>query len=166
MATDAAAVERLQSSVVDGRTENGRYRQNQLQALHKVLREEAERICAAIQVDSKTSASEVETEYYLGMEAVRHFYSTLDFEKELEEEYSVAHGKDNANRRVGVGLVVLRPTSHTRFYSVVTPLAAAVAAGNCVLLQVRSEDMRRMRGFITLILSHSSRTPCCRSTPC
>lgn len=136
MATDAAAIERLQMSVVDGRTENGRYRQDQLQSLHRILREEAGQICAALQADSRASASEAEAEYYLAMDAARHFYETLNFEKDLEEEYSVARGKDNLNRRLGVGLVAIRPTSHTRFYSVVTPLAAAIAAGNCVLLEV------------------------------
>ncbi|CAN8095659.1 unnamed protein product [Discula destructiva] len=136
MASDAQAIERLQISVVDGRTENGRYRQNQLHALHQVLREEASQICAALQADSSSSAAEVEVEFYLGMEAVRHFYQTLDFEKDLDTEYSVAHGKDNTERRVGVGLVVLKPTSHTRFYSIITPLSAAVAAGNCVLLEL------------------------------
>lgn len=166
MATDAAAIERLQTSVVDGRTENGRYRQYQLHALHKILREEAGQICAAIQTDSKAPASEVETEYYLAMETVRHFYSTLDFEKDLEEEYRVVHGKDNPDRRLGVGLVVLRPTSHTRFYSVVTPLAAAVAAGNCVVLEVSSDDTGWSRDVIILTLFHSFQTPCCWSTLC
>lgn len=135
MATDAAAIERLQISVVDGRPENGRYRQDQLHSLHKALREEADQICTALQASSKSSASEAEAEYYLTMEAVKHFYGTLDFEKDLEEEYNVAHGKDNPKRRLGVGLVVIRPTGHTRLYSIVTPLAAAIAAGNCVILE-------------------------------
>lgn len=136
MATDAAAIERLQMSVVDGRPENGRYRQDQLQSLHKALGGEADQICTALQAGSKSSASEAEAEYYLAMEAVKHFYGTLDFEKDLKEEYNVAHGKDNPNRRIGVGLVVIRPTGHTRLYSIVTPLAAAIAAGNCVVLEV------------------------------
>lgn len=138
MASDEAAVQRLQMSAVDGRAENGRFRQDQLQSLHGALRQEAGRICAALQADSDSSAAEVETEFYLAMEAVRHFYETLDFDKNLRDEYSVTHGKDHVNRRVGVGIVVLKPTSHTRFYSIVTPLAAAIAAGNCIILEVGS----------------------------
>lgn len=138
MASDEVAVERLQMSAVDGRAENGRFRQDQLQSLHGALRQEAGRICAALQADSDSSAAEVETEFYLAMEAVRHFYETLDFDKNLKDEYSVTHGKDNVNRRVGVGIVVLKPTSHTRFYSIVTPLAAAIAAANCIILEVGS----------------------------
>lgn len=134
---DPAAIERLQMSVADGRTENGRYRQGQLQALHRILREEAGQICSALSAGSRSSSSaEVEAEYYLAMNAVRHFYDGLDFEGELKEEYSVVRGKDNLSRRVGVGLVVIRPTAHTRLYSVVTPLAAAIAAGNCIVVEV------------------------------
>ncbi|KAJ4418637.1 hypothetical protein N0V82_005428 [Gnomoniopsis sp. IMI 355080] len=136
MASDEAAIERLQMSAVDGRAENGRFRQDQLQSLHRALREEAGKICAALQADSDLSAAEVETEFYLAMEAIRHFYDSLDFDKDLKDEYSVVHGKDNSNRRVGLGVVIIKPTSHTRLYSVVTPLAAAIAAGNCVLLDL------------------------------
>lgn len=137
MASDEAAIERLQMSAVDGRAENGRFRQDQLQSLHEALRQEAVRICAALQADSDSSAAEFETEFYLALEAIRHFYETLDFDKSLEDEYRVVHGKDNVNRRIGVGIVVIKPTSHTRFYSIVTTLAAAIAAGNCILLEVR-----------------------------
>lgn len=138
MASDEAAIERLQMSAVDGRAENGRFRQGQLQSLHRALREEAGKICAALQADSGSSTAEVETEFYLAMEAIRHFYDSLDFDTDLKDEYSVAHGKDNSNRRVGLGVVIIKPTSHTRLYSIVTPLAAAIAAGNCVLLDVSS----------------------------
>lgn len=131
-----AAVERLQASIVDGRTESIRYRQDQLQALHKGLREESDHICSALLADSSLSGAEAEVEYYLAVDAVRHFYDSLDFEGELKAEYNVVFGKDNLRRRVGVGLVVIRPTGHTRFYSIVTPLAAAIAAGNTIILEV------------------------------
>lgn len=71
------------------------------------------------------------------MSAIRHFYDSIDFAKELKEECLVTTGVDNVSRRVGVGLVVIRPTTYTRFYSVISPIAAAIAAGNCILLEVR-----------------------------
>lgn len=129
------ALERIQSAVIDGRTENVRFRQGQLQALHKTLREEGSSICRALTQDSPSSAIEVDSEFYLALDAVRHFYDTLDFDKELQQEYNVANGKDNKDRRVGAGLVIIRPTTHTRFYSIVNPLAAAISAGNCVILE-------------------------------
>ncbi|ROV87691.1 hypothetical protein VMCG_10574 [Cytospora schulzeri] len=149
---ESAAIERLQMSVVDGRTENGRYRQYQLQALHKALREEAGQICSALLADSRSSSAEVETEYYLSMDAVRHFYDSLDFEGELKEEYSVVHGKDNLSRRVGAGMVVIRPTGHTRFYSIVTPLAAAILAGNCIILEL-ADTGRQIDSVLRTVLT-------------
>ncbi len=155
-AQDTSAIERLVESVVDGRTENVRYRQDQLQSLHGALRDGAAGICAAIAGDTAWPAAEVEAEFYLALEAVRHFYDTLDFKRELEHEYSIAHGRDNAGRRVGAGLVVIRPTNRTRLYSVISPLAAAIAAGNCVVLVVRLSSICRCR--VLLLTVRSSRT--------
>jgi acyl-CoA reductase-like NAD-dependent aldehyde dehydrogenase len=90
----------------------------------------------AITKDSKSSPAEAETEFYAGMDAVQKLYEGLNFEKSLQQEYIVTKGKDNTERRIGVGLVGIRPQKHSRFYSVVSPVAAAIAAGNCVLLEV------------------------------
>ncbi|KAH6892057.1 Aldehyde/histidinol dehydrogenase [Thelonectria olida] len=134
---DAAAIERLQDTVTDGRPESLRFRQNQLHALHLALRTNAADICAAMAKDTGFSAAEVDAEFYLAMEAVAHFYDGIDFQKALEDEYAVVAAKDHAGRRLGAGLVVLRPTSHTRFFSVVSPLAAALAAACCVALELQ-----------------------------
>ncbi|KAH8891372.1 ALDH-like protein [Thozetella sp. PMI_491] len=137
MGSQGEALERLLAAVVDGKTENTRYRQDQLQNLHRALREAASALTTALVADTKASALEVETEFYLGMDAVRHFYETIDFKKELQDEYLVAHGKNNESRLVGAGLVIIRPTSHSRFYSVVSALAAAISAGNAVILELQ-----------------------------
>lgn len=152
MASQQAAIDRLQMAVIDGRTENIRYRQDQLQALHTALRNDAGAICNALAKDSQTSSAEVETEYYLAMDAVRHWYDTLNFDEELKKEYApVVEGKDNATRRAGVGLVVIRPTSHTRLYSIIAPLAAAMSAGNCIALEVGFESPLTMQISILTI---------------
>ena len=129
-------------AAVDGRTENIRYRQGQFQALHAALRTEATALCEAMAKDSQAPKAEVETEFYLAMETVRHFYETLNFEEEHKKEYSVTQGKDNKSRRLGVGMVVIRPTSHTRLYSIISALAAAMAAGNCIVLEVSSAKVK------------------------
>jgi acyl-CoA reductase-like NAD-dependent aldehyde dehydrogenase len=134
-------IERLQMAVVDGRTENIRYRQGQFHALHAALRTEAAALCEAMAKDSQAPKAEVETEFYLAMETLRHFYDTLDFGEEHKKEYSVTHGKDNKSRRLGVGLVVIRPTSHTRLYSIISAMAAAMSAGNCIILEVSWTDI-------------------------
>lgn len=132
-------IRRVQAAVVDGRCRNVRYRQKQLEALHNGLLDKASVLCLAAIKDNcgKTSISaEVEAEFCMAMDAVRYFYEGLDFEGELKKEYSVAAGKDNTTRRAGVGLVVIRPTNHTRLYSILSSISAAVAAGNCVILEV------------------------------
>lgn len=128
----------LKAAVIDGRTENLRYRQNELQKLHATLRENADKILTVIAShgSSRKIGSEAETEYYLTLQAVANFYKSLDFSESLKNEYLIANGADNVDRRVGKGLVILRPTTHTRFYSIICPLAAAISAGNCILLEV------------------------------
>lgn len=141
-----ASLERIAESVTDGRAENVRYRQEELFSLHTSLVDHASALCQALggtragggggEEQRKHEEKEAEVEYYLALDAVRHFYDSLDFDKELEDEYRVANGKNHETRRVGFGMVVIRPTDHTRFYSIVVPLAAALSAGNCVVVEV------------------------------
>ncbi|KAK0719812.1 hypothetical protein B0H67DRAFT_643125 [Lasiosphaeris hirsuta] len=135
-----SAFDRLTAAAIDGRTETIRYRQTQLQSLHGALASPptAANICRALTQGPSTPA-EVEAEYALAMDAVRHAYDGLDVDAELEAEYSVVRGKGNEVRRIGVGMVVVRPTNHARFFSVLAPLAVAVAAGNCVILELGDE---------------------------
>ncbi|GKT85121.1 LOW QUALITY PROTEIN: aldehyde dehydrogenase [Colletotrichum tofieldiae] len=130
-----SAVERLLDTVVDGRAEGIRFRQDNLTSLHHELRKESAALTAAQEKDTGASKAEIEAEYFLALEAVRHFYESLDFAKELETEYLVAHGKDNASRRTGAGLVIIRPTTYTRLFSILSPLAGALAAGSVVALE-------------------------------
>jgi len=134
-------IEQLRAAVIDGRTENVRYRQNELYRLHELLRTSVRGLLSAISADAHDSSVDVNTEseaeYYLAMNAVQQLYDSLDFEKSLKQEYLVANGIDNRDRRIGKGLVLIRPTTHTRFYSVIVPIATAIAAGNCICLEVR-----------------------------
>ncbi|KAK1984356.1 Aldehyde/histidinol dehydrogenase [Colletotrichum cereale] len=131
-----SAIENLLDTVVDGRAEGIRFRQDNLLSLHNELRKESSALTAAQEKDTGASKAEIEAEHFLALEAVRHFYESLDFAKELETEYLVAHGKDNANRRTGAGLVIIRPTTYTRLFSILSPLAAALAAGSVVALEL------------------------------
>lgn len=127
----------LRAAAIDGRTRNIRYRQNELQNLHSALLGSLEEIQDALAQESITGNAElVEREFYLAMDSIRQFYNTLNFDQSLKEEYSVKDGGDNTTRSIGYGLAVLRPARHSRFYSVVNPLAAAIASGNCTLIEV------------------------------
>jgi acyl-CoA reductase-like NAD-dependent aldehyde dehydrogenase len=131
-----SSLQQLRASVADGRAQNSRFKQKQLLSLHVELQAQADAICTAISEDTQNSAAEIETEFYLTMTALRHFYESIDFAQDLKEEYLITKGVDYASRRVGSGLVVLRPATYTRLFSIIVPIAAAIAAGNCILLEV------------------------------
>lgn len=130
------ALEVLHASVIEGRAENVRYRQNELYSLHSALRENADGICEAIAKEYAESSAKGETEFFMAIDAVRISYENLDFDRALAEEYSVKHGKDNTGRRAPLGLVAIRPSRHSRLYSILSLLAAALEAGNCILIEV------------------------------
>lgn len=131
-------ISRLRASVVEGRVENVRYRQDQLYALHGVLLEYADKITLAITDDSGCSMEDAETEFYLGMDALRKSYESLNFEKSLKDEYLVASGNSNEDKRVALGLIAIKASRHSHFYSIVGAISAAITAGNCILLEVCS----------------------------
>jgi acyl-CoA reductase-like NAD-dependent aldehyde dehydrogenase len=126
----------LRGAVIECRFENVRYRQDQLHALYAALRENSGAIREALEKHSRCTVAETESEFYLTMDAVQKSYESLDFEDALNQEYLVTKGENNTGRRVGIGLIVIRPQRHSRFYSIVSPVVAALAAGNCILLEV------------------------------
>lgn len=130
------AFPRLRATVIDNRLENLRWRQNQIHALHAALRTNVDLICEAISQDVSSSVEVAEKEFYLTMDALRQVYETLDFEQSIKDQSLVKLGKDNLGRRVPFGLVAIRPVEHSRLYSVTGPVVAALAAGNCILLEV------------------------------
>jgi hypothetical protein len=143
------AIETLRVAVADGRAGSVRYRQNEFHKLHAALRENADPICEAIAKDSASSTVKAETEFFLTMDTVRKSYESLDIDKSLKDEYSVKYGKDNVGRRAALGLVAIRPSRHSRFYSVINPLVAALEAGNCVILEVGGPYPSCLGDFLT-----------------
>lgn len=132
-----SSIDRIRAACVDGRARNPRYIQNQLRRLHNELVQSTSNLRSAIQRDTGVSSAEADTEYLLALDCVKTEYSSIDVEKCLEDEYSLAKGKDFPNRRDAVGIVYIKPTQYTLLYSVVASLASAIAAGNCVVLEVR-----------------------------
>jgi acyl-CoA reductase-like NAD-dependent aldehyde dehydrogenase len=147
------AVETLRAVVIDSRAGNLRYRQNELFSLHAALRENADAICEAISKDASSSTTKAQTEFFLALDALRKSYESLDFDKSLKEEYSIKYGKDNVERRASLGLVAIKPSGYSRFYSVITPLVAALEAGNCVILEVSSIDSSYFSTFTDFVVA-------------
>lgn len=127
----------LRAAVVDGRTRTAFYRQTQLEKLHQGLIESSSAIVDAIVADSGITKAEAQAEYALALADVKDRYAELDPKTELANEYAIANGKDAAGLRIGVGMVYIRANAnHSVFYSIISPLSAAIAAGNCIVLQV------------------------------
>lgn len=131
-----ALFSRLEGAVADGRGRSIRYRQAQLHVLHDSLRKASKQIIEAIKEDSNNLNGDAEIEYYLAMTSITKLYAELDLKAAVEEEYKIWYSKDNIKRRLPYGMVLIRPQSHTRFFSIISAVAAAVAAGNCVVLEV------------------------------
>jgi acyl-CoA reductase-like NAD-dependent aldehyde dehydrogenase len=158
-------ITRLRATAIDARARNARYRQSQLLLLHRFLSEEAESICSALTQSQTSTLCEAEFELYVTLKAVRQLYESLSVEGDLHREYSVVRNIDNLERRAPHGIVLIRPTtSHTPLYAVISPLAAAISAGNCVCAEVRLLSTK----ILMIILIDIPSYPCSHAlcSPC
>lgn len=126
----------LRAAAIDARTHNIYYRQHQLEVLHQGLLNHASEIKEALAADYDHTPAEIAIEIHLALKALKTSYETLQPSKALAEEYLIASGKDAPSNRVPVGIAYIEPCTHTLLYSVVAPLCAAIAAGNCVIVLV------------------------------
>lgn len=133
------SLERVQAAVVDGRARTPRYIQKQLSILHNALVNASEKIHTAIVQDSAQSSAETWLEIHQTLQAVKDQYSSINFTEFLVAEYSIANGKDRLERRRPYGCAYILLSRHTRFNSIAQPVAAAIAAGNCVVLEVQEK---------------------------
>lgn len=141
---------RIEAAAIDGRLQTVYHRQVQLERLCKALITNVNEIKQAIEQDYTNTFEEIATEYHQTLTAVKQYYALLNPKEAHEEEYLVANGKDSPQARAPAGIVYIEPTTHTCFFSSIVPLAAALAAGNCVVLLVSTH-------FSTLYRSRSNR---------
>lgn len=127
---------RIEAAAIDGRLHTLYHRQVQLERLCKALIANVNEIKQAIEQDYTHTFEEIATEYHTTLTTVKQHYSLLNPKEAHEEEYLVANGRDAPHTRAPAGIVYIEPTAHTFFYSSIVPLAAALAAGNCVVLLV------------------------------
>lgn len=128
----------IRSAAIDGRLHNPFYRKDQLRNLHSALADTAVQIQDAIAKDTKHQTAEVKVEYWLALQAIADAHESLDPVKAIEDEYAVTKGHDDVTSREPIGIVVIEPAYHAFFYALIAALAPALAAGNCVVVQVSS----------------------------
>lgn len=126
----------IESATIDGRAKAPRYIQRQLANLHKAITTNAQQIQDAIVADTHVRVLEAQLELHLTISVIIELYDGFSVEKALSTEYCVARGEDWTDRNDAVRIVYLRPQSHSLVYSTVSPLANAIAAGNCVVIEV------------------------------
>lgn len=146
----------VQAAAIDGRMHTIYHRQEQLERLCKTLIDHVNEIKDAISSDYGHSPAEIAVEYHLALTTIKKYYAQLKPKEAHDKEYFIANGKDAGDRRVPVGIVYIEPTLHTIFYSVVVPLAAAFATGNCCIVLVSLKYWHHLRGAELLTDLHEA----------
>lgn len=138
MATTSLA--NLAATALTGRSSNPFFRREQLKFLHDTLRGEIDSIRDALRQDQPVTDAEATIEIATALRHLKTHYAGIDQKAELESEYRPTKAKDAADRTEPWGVVCIEPNlEHTPFFSVIEPLGAAIAAGNCIALKVRHE---------------------------
>ncbi|EFX04732.1 aldehyde dehydrogenase [Grosmannia clavigera kw1407] len=128
---------RLQDALIEGRLANVFYRRDQLRHLQEGLVRQKDALQAATVQDGSSTVPEALAELYLTLTAVKQYHDGLKPagpDGLIAAEYRITHGRDAADAQERVGIAVIVPQRHTLVYSVVVPLAAAIAAGNCAVV--------------------------------
>jgi len=131
-------LEQIKAAAIDGRLENVFWRKKELQKLYKALVKQSSSIQTAIAQDKAGIMVEAKIEFCRALHVLKQRYLELEQEKMRQEEYSIANNQDAPAARRAFGIAYIVPTSHTIFYSAITAVAAALAAGNCCILEVSS----------------------------
>ncbi|CAK7233785.1 hypothetical protein SBRCBS47491_008729 [Sporothrix bragantina] len=142
---------RLRAAAIDGRATNIYFRRNQLRRLNNELLAKKTELMTAIVNDSGNTNAEALAEFYLTLSALNTYFGGLDPQDELQNEYRIANGKDAVDARQAVGIAYIEPATHSYLYSVVVPIAAAVAAGNCVLVVIE-QTLKTLPGLLQSLL--------------
>ncbi len=137
----AAIVTGVLSAVADSRTSDLRYRQRQLISLHRWISKHLVDAKSAVTADDGLTYSETRFVISLALDELRRSYDSLDLKKELDVEFRIMNGRDNADRRLSVNIVYVIPESYTLFYSVMSALCLSVAAGSCCVIEVRASPL-------------------------
>lgn len=133
---------RLQIAQIDGQGQPVLLKQAHLHRMFETLTKSASTITLAIQSDSSFSAKEVKLELSLALLELKTLYESLDLATDLRSSRNVPLNKNNLERMRPTGIVYIVPTKYCLFYSAISPIAAAIAAGNAVILEVSSSLMK------------------------
>ena len=131
-------METIRASIVDGIAVNARYRERSLVALHRALESFRSDLIDVLQdgVSTTTARSEAEAQYIMTLHAITEFHKSTDPMANLKQEYQPARSQNDSGKRIPYGYAYIQShrASHP-LYSLVVSVAAAIAAGNCVIIE-------------------------------
>jgi len=93
-------------------------------------------IKATIKADVGHTSHEADFEYTLVLSELRQHFQGLNSQDELAATRLIELGHDRFGRSKSISIVYIVPGTHTLLYSVLSPVCAAIAAGNCVIVEV------------------------------
>ena len=128
---------RISISEIDGTATSIRHRQYQFHSLHTSLVKARSSILNALRQDYDYSEWEAAFEYSLALSELRHHYDSIDLESEKAAAKSIEQRKESVHHVSGMGIAYIIPElSKNGFHAVISPLGAAMAAGNCIIVEV------------------------------
>jgi hypothetical protein len=134
MSSSLTPFPRLSIARIEGKARSVRYQQTQFRQLHESLTQSKDQLVRALRDDFGFSESEALLEYALALSDLRYHHGSLDLEKELAASRAIENKKKDACRSVGSGYVYIAP--QIAVFSVLSPLCAALAAGNYIIVEV------------------------------
>ncbi len=94
-------------------------------------------ICAALQDDNGYSEAETLFEYGLTLRELRTTYENISLDAENASARAIERGRYGPRLANGVGMVyIITARSKSCLYNILSPVISAIAAGNCVIVEV------------------------------
>lgn len=129
---------RISTAYIDGAARSIRHRQQECHKLQRALVEAKSLLTNTLQDDNGYSETEALFEYGLTLLELRQTYDTINLDAENSSARAIEEGRNNPRRVNGAGVVYIIPArSKSSLYNVLSPLGAAIAAGNCVIVEVK-----------------------------
>lgn len=143
------SLSRIEISRLEGRASSIRLRQNQFHRLHDVVTASEAAIKTALSESQGYGEDESALEYALALSELRTHYLSLDLKRSVE----LSHSLEDLTATTGVGIIYLIPAEQNPFYSVISVLTAALAAGNCIVIEVWFclRHQHQMTRFVTYL---------------
>ncbi len=139
LGTNTPAVAQLVAAATENRLRDLWHRKKQLHSLHRLLSTNSADILQAISSDDNITLADAQAVLILTLREIKIHFDALDLRKELKQEYNVKWGQNNEQRRSCHPLVYVCCRSFNSLHGALSVLAAATAAGYCVLFKERKD---------------------------